>query len=103
MSENGELKLDVVEMLACKKTVGDNKQSVDTVKCWFAPNDQDQVETVIQELIRDQDSPIQSYNGDENNIQLTSLSEARTWFAREYIQVRHRDLWWIDRPTCASS
>lgn len=79
MGGTDSLAVKVVQKLARKKVVGGHNRQVDTVKNWFATDDQGRVEAVIRELSRDPDAPIEAYGGSRDTIRLTSIADAKTY------------------------
>lgn len=57
MTESDQLAVKIVRKLARNKVVGGHYKQVDTVRNWFATDEQGQVEDVIRDLIRDPDAP----------------------------------------------
>lgn len=84
-----EIRVRIVEMLARKRVVGAHKKRVDTVKNWFASDEQGRVEDRIREMIRDPDSPLEGYGGSRDNVRLTSIEAAK-----RYIEERGGELPW---------
>lgn len=89
MDEDRELRLKIVRKLARRKVVGAHKKQVDSVKNWFATDEQGRVEDLIREMIRDHDAPLEGYGGSRDNVRLTSLEAAR-----RYIEERDGELPW---------
>lgn len=89
MATDRELQLEIVKRLARKKVVGAHKKQVDTVKNWFATDEQGRVEELIRELIRDPDGPLEGYGGARDDVRLTSLAAAK-----QYIEEQGGDLPW---------
>lgn len=90
MTNDEELRNDIVETLVRKKVTGGSKRQIDTVKNWFASSDQGRVEDLIEELARDPTSPVEMYGGGARaNVRLTSRQDAKDW-----LNDRGRDLWW---------
>lgn len=89
MTEAEQLRVKIVTKLARKKVVGAHKKQVDTVKNWFATSDQGRAETLIREMIRDPDAPLEGYGGSRDNVRLTSLEAGK-----EYIQENGGELPW---------
>jgi hypothetical protein len=87
MTDDEELRVQIVRRLARKKVVGAHKKQVDTVKNWFASSDQGRVEDLIHEMIRDSNAPLQGYGGSRDNVRLTSIADAK-----EYIMDHGGDL-----------
>lgn len=89
MTEDRQLRVEIVRDLAKKKVVGGHKKQVDTVKNWCASSDQGRAEDLIREMIRDPDAPLEGYGGSRDNVRLTSLEDAK-----EYIEEHGGDLPW---------
>lgn len=89
MTEAEQLRVKIVTKLARKKVVGAHKKQVDTVKNWFTTSDQGRAETLIREMIRDPDAPLEGYGGSRDNVRLTSLEAGK-----EYIQENGGELPW---------
>lgn len=79
MTDDRALRVKIVRQLARKKVVGAHKKQVDTVKNWFAASDQARVETLIREMIREPDAPLEGYGGSRDNVRLTSIEDAKTY------------------------
>ena len=69
--------------------MGAHKKQVDTVKNWFATDEQGNAEELIREMIRDPDTPLEGYGGSRDNVRLTSIEEAK-----RYIEERGGELPW---------
>ena len=54
-------------------------KQVDTVKNWFATDEQGRVESLIREMIRDPGSPLEGYGGSRDNVRLTSIDDAKRY------------------------
>lgn len=89
MDVDRELRLKVIRKLARRRVVGSHKKQVDTVKNWFASDDQGRVEDLIREMIRDPDAPLEGYGGSRDNVRLTSIESAK-----RYILERGGDVPW---------
>lgn len=76
-------RVKIVKKLARKKVVGTHKKQVETVKNWFATDEQGRTEETIHEMIRDPDAPLQGYGGSRDNVRLTSIEDAKD-FIREH-------------------
>ena len=87
--DDRSLRVKIVRRLARKKVVGSHKKRVDTVQNWFAASDQGRVESLIRELIRDPDAPLEGYGGSRDNVRLTSIEAAKT-----YIEANGGELPW---------
>ncbi|RBI59457.1 hypothetical protein DMJ13_22875 [halophilic archaeon] len=85
-----ELKVDIVEKMARKKVTGGHNKQVDTIKNWFASDDQGEVGDLIEELARDPNAPVQGYGGSRGAVRLTSIQDAKDW-----LDAHGRDLWWL--------
>jgi len=72
-----EVQVRVVQLLARKRVVRAHKKQVDTVKNWFATDEQGHVEDVIRDMIRDPDAPLEGYGGSRDNVRLTSIDDAK--------------------------
>lgn len=83
MQDDRTLRVKIVQQLARKKVVGSHKKRVDTVTNWFATSDQGRVETLIREMIRDRDAPLEGYGGSRDNVRLTSMAAAKRYIERE--------------------
>lgn len=73
------LRVKIVKKLARKKVVGTHKKQVETVKNWFATDEQGRAEETIREMIRDPDAPLQGYGGSRDNVRLTSIEDAKDY------------------------
>lgn len=89
MDDDRALRVKIVRQLARKKVVGAHKKQVDTVKNWFASSDQGRAETLIREMIREPESPLEGYGGSRDNVRLTSIDDAKA-----YIEANGGDLPW---------
>lgn len=89
MDDDWNLRLKIVRKLARQRVIGAHKKQVDTVKNWFATDEQGQVEELIREMTRDPDSPLEGYGGSRDNVRLTSLAAAK-----QYIQDHGGELPW---------
>ena len=89
MDRDSRLRLKVVQRLARRRVVGAHKKQVDTVKNWFATDEQGRVEDLIREMIRDPDAPLEGYGGSRDNVRLTSIEAAK-----RYIVDRGGELPW---------
>lgn len=89
MDRDHRLRLKVVQRLTRKRVVGSHKKRVDTVKNWFATDEQGRVESLIREMIRDPESPLEGYGGSRDNVRLTSIEDAK-----RYILERGGELPW---------
>jgi hypothetical protein len=77
MAEDREIRLKVVRKPARRRVAGAHKKQVDTVKNWFATDEQGRVEDLIRKMIRDPDAPLEGYGGSRDNVRLTSLAAAK--------------------------
>ncbi|GAA0288693.1 hypothetical protein [Halobacterium noricense] len=89
MADDEAIRVKVVKKLARKKVVGNHKKQVETVKNWFATDEQGRAEELIREMIREPDAPLQGYGGSRDNVRLTSISDAKA-----YIREHGGDLPW---------
>jgi hypothetical protein len=89
VADDRTLRVKIVRRLARKKVVGGHKKQVDTVKNWFATSDQGRVETLLREMIREPDAPLEGYGGSRDNVRLTSIADAKS-----YIEEHGGDLPW---------
>ncbi len=89
MSDDAQLRVKIVTKLARKPVVGSHKKRVDTVKNWFATDDQGRVEDLVREMIRNPDAPLEGYGGSRDNVRLTGVEDAK-----RYIEERGGDLPW---------
>lgn len=89
MDEDRELRLKNVRKLARRKVVGAHKKQVDTVKNWFATDEQGRFEDLIREMIRDPNGPLEGYGGSRHNVRLTNLAAAK-----RFIEQRGGELPW---------
>ena len=89
MSDDRDLRLRVIQSLARKRVVGAHKKRADTVKNWFATDEQGRVEDLIREMIRDPNGPLEGYGGSRDNVRLTSLAAAK-----RFIEQRGGELPW---------
>lgn len=89
MAGDEAIKIKLVKKLARKKVVGHHKKQVETVKNWFATDEQGRAEEVIREMIRNPEAPVEGYGGSRDNVRLTSIDDAKT-----YIQDHGGDLPW---------
>jgi len=87
--DDRSLRVKIVRRLARKKVVGSHKKQVDTVKNWFAASEQGRVESLIREMIRDPEAPLEGYGGSRDNVRLTGIDDAKT-----YIEANGGDLPW---------
>jgi len=79
MRDDGELRAKIVRKLVRRKVVGAHMKQVDTVKNWFATDEQGRVESLIREMIRDPGSPLEGYGGSRDNVRLTSIDDAKRY------------------------
>lgn len=89
MTDQPPLNVRTVKRLLRRNVVGSHKKQVDTVKNWFATDEQGRAETIVRELIRGPDAPLVGYGGSRDNVRLTSMADAK-----EYIEERGSDLPW---------
>jgi len=83
------LRLKIVQKLARRRVVGAHKRQVDTVKSWFATDEQGRVEELLREMIRDVDAPLEGYGGSRDNVRLTSIEAAK-----QYLEEHGGELPW---------
>lgn len=89
MTDDEQLRAEIVTQLARKNVVGGHKKQIDTVKNWFATSDQGRAEDHIREMIRDPEAPLEGYGGSRDNVRLTSMRDAK-----EFIEEHGGDLPW---------
>lgn len=89
MTDDEQLRIEIVEDLARKRVVGAHKKQVETVKNWCRTSDQGRAEDLIREMIRDPKAPLEGYGGSRDNVRLTSIEDAK-----EYIEDHGGDLPW---------
>ena len=77
MEDDVRLETKIVEKLVRRRVVGAHKKQVDTVKNWFASDEQGRVESLLREMIRDPEVPLQGDGESRDNVRLTSMSAAK--------------------------